>query len=184
MRAPDGTIITQFELHDLEDVSEIKMDLLSIEGADKIQTCLELLIKDGYIKKYPTLRETYEKAIGVYNLERVNEKMWDLVKNHKIFSLFQMEQDSGIRGIALTNPRSVDDLAVLNSVIRLMASEKGAETPLEQYTRYRNNPSAWDNEMKACGLTDEERKLLHRELDISNGMSITQEQFMKLVQLP
>ena len=27
-------------------------------------------------------------------------------------------------------------------------------------------------------------KLLHRELDISNGLSITQEQFMKLVQLP
>ena len=66
MRAPDGTIVTQFELHDLEDVSEIKMDLLSVEGADKLQVCLELLIKDGYIKEYPTLRETYEHALNPY----------------------------------------------------------------------------------------------------------------------
>ena len=34
------------------------------------------------------------------------------------------------------------------------------------------------------GLNKEQRQLLHKELDISNGLSITQEQFMKLVQLP
>ncbi len=184
MRAPDGTIITQFELHDLEDVSEIKMDLLSVESADKIQTCLELLIKDGFIEEKATLRETYESVLNVYKLERDNPEMWDMVNNHKIISLFQMEQASGIRGISLTHPRSVDDLATLNSVIRLMASEKGAEAPLDKYARFRNNPWMWDEEMKRYGLTKEQRELLHKELDISNGLSITQEQFMKLVQLP
>ena len=184
MRAPDGTIITQFELHDLEDVSEIKMDLLSIEGADKVQTCLELLVKDGYVKEYPTLRETYEHALGVYNLERNDKSMWDMVNQHQIFSLFQMEKESGYRGIELTHPQSVDDLATLNSVIRLMASEKGAETPLNKYARFRFNPMDWDKEMDMWGLTAEEKQLLHRELDISNGLSITQEQFMRLVQLP
>lgn len=184
MRAPDGTIITQFELHDLEDVSEIKMDLLSVESADKVQTCLELLIKDGYIKEYPTLRETYEHVLNVYNLDRENSNMWDMVRDHKIVSLFQMEKASGTRGISLTNPRNVDDLATLNSVIRLMAQEKGAEAPLEKYARLRENPKIWDKEMIAYGLTEEERSILHKELDISNGMCITQEQFMKLVQLP
>lgn len=184
MRAPDGTIITQFELHDLEDVSEIKMDLLSVEGADKIQTCLELLIKDGYVKEYPTLRETYNHVLNVYSLERYDEKMWDMVNNHEIISLFQMEQQSGIRGIALTHPRNVDDLATLNSVIRLMASEKGAESPLDKYARFRKYPYMWDKEMEQYGLTKEQKELLHKELDISNGLSITQEQFMKLVQLP
>ena len=184
MRAPDGTIVTQFELHDLEDVSEIKMDLLSVESADKIQTCLELLIKDGYIEAKPTLRETYESVLNVYNLERDSAEMWSMVNNHQIISLFQMEQASGIRGISLTHPQSVDDLATLNSVIRLMAAEKGAESPLDKYARFRNNPWMWDEEMKRYGLTDEQRKLLHHELDISNGLSITQEQFMKLVQLP
>ena len=184
MRAPDGTIITQFELHDLEDVSEIKMDLLSIEAADKIQTCLELLIKDGYIKEYPSLRETYENVLNVYKLDRYSKNMWDMVNNHKIISLFQMEQASGIRGIALTHPRSVDDLATLNSVIRLMAAEKGAESPLDKYARFRENSWMWDKEMREYGLNQEQIDLLHKELDISNGLSITQEQFMKLVQLP
>lgn len=184
MRAPDGTIITQFELHDLEDVSMIKMDLLSVEAADKIHTCLDLLMEQGYIKKYPTLRETYENAVGVYKINRDDEKMWDMVQNHEIVSLFQMEQQSGVRGIALTHPRSVDELAVLNSVIRLMASEKGAESPLDKYARFRSHPKDWDREMKEMGLTEKEMAIMHRELDISNGLSITQEQFMQLVQLP
>ena len=184
MKAPDGTIITQFELHDLEDVSMIKMDLLSVEAADKIHTCLDLLVDQGYVEKKPTLRETYENVIGVYKINRDDEKMWDMVQNHEIVSLFQMEQQSGVRGIALTHPRNVDELAALNSVIRLMASEKGAESPLDKYTRFRKNPNAWDAEMIRYGLTEEERKILHKELDTSNGLSITQEQFMKLVQLP
>ena len=184
MRAPDGTIITQFELHDLEDVSMIKMDLLSVEAADKIHTCLDLLIEHGYIKEYPTLRETYENALGVYKINRDDEKMWDMVQNHEIVSLFQMEQQSGVRGIALTHPRTVDELAVLNSVIRLMATEKGAESPLDKYARFREHPRDWDIEMREMGLTDKEREIMHRELDISDGMSITQEQFMQLVQLP
>ena len=184
MRAPDGTIITQFELHDLEDVSMIKMDLLSVEAADKIHTCLDLLADQGYIKRYPTLRETYENVLGVYKINRDDEKMWDMVQNHEIVSLFQMEQQSGVRGIALTHPRSVDELAVLNSVIRLMATEKGAESPLDKYARFRENSKAWDREMQQMGLTEEQRAIMHRELDISDGMSITQEQFMQLVQLP
>ena len=184
MRAPDGTTITQYELHDLEDVSMIKMDLLSIEAADKIHTCLNLLIDNDYITPEPTLRETYEKVLGVYNIERDDKKMWDMVQDHKVISLFQMEQQSGIRGIALTHPRNVDELAILNSVIRLMATEKGAESPLDKYARFRMNAAAWENEMRQYGLTTDERAILHRELDISNGLSITQEQFMQLVQLP
>jgi len=58
-----------------------------------------------------------------------------------------MEQESGIRGIKLTNPRNVDDLATLNSVIRLMAQEKGTETPLEKYARFRTYPEQWEKEM-------------------------------------
>ena len=184
MRAPDGTIITQFELHDLEDVSMIKMDLLSVEAADKIHTCLDLLVEQGYIEAGTTLRETYENAIGVYKINRDDKKMWDMVQNHEIVSLFQMEQQSGVRGIALTHPRNVDELAVLNSVIRLMAAEKGAESPLDKYARFRSHPGDWDIEMRKMGLTDNERQIMHRELDISNGLSITQEQFMQLVQLP
>ena len=58
MRAPDGTICTQFDLHDAEDVSLIKIDLLSVEAMDKIHNCLDLLCDYGYIERKATLRET------------------------------------------------------------------------------------------------------------------------------
>ena len=96
MRAPNGDIMTQFELHTSEKASLIKYDLLSVEAIDKIQICLNLLIEYGYVKKYNTLRETYENCIGIYNLERNAPDMWKMVWNHEIQSLFQMEQQSGI----------------------------------------------------------------------------------------
>lgn len=184
MRAPNGDIMTQFELHTSEKASLIKYDLLSVEAIDKIQICLNLLIEYGYVKKYNTLRETYENCIGIYNLERNAPDMWKMVWNHEIQSLFQMEQQSGIQGIALTHPQSVDDLAVLNSVIRLMAQEKGAEQPLNKFARFKNDISLWYDEMTQYGLTEEEQKLLEPIVKLSYGISESQEKFMQLVQMP
>lgn len=50
-----------------------------------------------------------------------------------------MEKESGTKGIALVHPKDVKELATLNSVIRLMAPEKGAEQPLDMWARYRSN---------------------------------------------
>ena len=184
MRAPDGTICTQFELHNCEDVSLIKYDMLSVEAMDKIHNCIDLLCDAGLVERERTLKETYEKLIGIYTLERDDPKMWEMVWNHKITSLFQMEKQSGISGIAMLKPTSVDDLATLNSVIRLMAQEKGGEMPTEKLARFKANPSLWDEEMIKFGLTADERKILHKELDVSYGICEAQEGFMQLVQLP
>lgn len=184
MRAPDGTIITQYDLHDAEKVSLIKYDVLSVEALDKIHTCLDLLIKQNYIQPEATLKDTYEKIIGIYNLERENQKMWKMVWEHKINALFQMEQQSGIQGIALAKPTSVDDLATLNSVIRLMAPEKGAEQPLHKFARFKHNIQDWYDEMDNYGLTKEEQKILEPILLTSNGICESQEGFMQLVQIP
>ena len=184
MRAPNGDIVTQFDLHDCEKASLIKIDLLSVEALDKIHSCIDLIIENGYEKPEATLKETYEKMIGVYNLERTDKKMWEMVWEHKIQALFQMEQQSGIQGIALTKPESVDDLAILNSVIRLMAQDKDAESPLEKYARFKNDISLWYDEMEKYGLTAEEQKLLEPVVKISYGISESQEKFMQLVQMP
>ena len=184
MRAPDGTIITAYDLHDCEDVSLIKYDLLSVEAMDKMHICLDLLCDNNLIEKKETLKETYESAIGIYNLERTDPKMWEMVWNHKIMSLFQMEKQSGIQGIALVHPSSVDDLAVLNSVIRLMAQEKGAEQPLNKFARFKSDIQNWYNEMEHYGLTEEEVAILEPILSSSYGMCESQEKFMQLVQIP
>jgi DNA polymerase-3 subunit alpha len=96
MRAPDGTLITQFDLHDAEECSLIKYDLLSVEALDKIHICLDLLAEQNFIKPAPSLKETYEQVIGIYNLERDSAEMWRMVHEHKINALFQMEKQSGI----------------------------------------------------------------------------------------
>ena len=184
MRVPNGDIVTQFDLHDCEAASLIKIDLLSVEGLDKIHTCIDLLCDNGFIDRENTLRETYEKVIGIYKLEREEPEMWEMVWEHKIQALFQMEKQSGIQGIALTHPESVDDLAVLNSVIRLMAQEKGAEQPLNKYARFKNNIKLWYKEMDDYGLTKAEQALLEPIVKQSYGICESQEKFMQLVQMP
>lgn len=182
MRAPDGTICTAFELHDCEDASLIKIDLLSVEAMDKIHNCIDLICDYGYAERKATLRETYESIVGIYNLERNDPEMWNMVLTHQINSLFQMEKQSGINGIALAKPGSVDELAVLNSVIRLMASEPGAEQPLDMWARYRRNIDEWYDEMARYGLKEEDREWLSTNNAITNGICESQEGLMSLLQ--
>ena len=184
MRAPDGTICTQFDLHDCEDCSLIKYDALSVEAMDKIHNCLDLLCDYGYIERKDTLKETYESVLGIYNLEREAPKMWEMVWNHEIQALFQMEKQSGIQGIATLKPTSVDDLAILNSTIRLMAQEKGGEMPTDKLARFKADADEWDSELASWGLGAEEKAILEPVLGMSYGLCIAQEQFMELVQLP
>lgn len=185
MQTDNGDIVTQYDLHRLEDVGLIKIDLLSIEALDRIRACLDLLVKYGYIDATnKSLKEIYEETIGIYNIEREDPKMWELLYNHKVQSLFQMEQDSGIKGIALTKPQTVEELAAINSVMRLMALEKGREQPLETFAKRKTNPLIWEKEMLAYGLDDEERQWLHKWLDVSYGICETQETLMSMLQEP
>ena len=184
MRAPSGEIITQFDLHDAESTGLIKYDILSVEALDKIHNCLDLICDYGYEQRENSLRETYEKIIGVYNLEREAPDMWKMCWEHKVQSLFQMEKQSGISGIAAMKPTSVDDLAILNSAIRLMATEKGGEMPVNKLARFKAHPSDWDRELQKYGLGTKAKEILEPILGVSYGLCIAQEQFMQLVQLP
>ena len=184
MKVPNGDTVTQFDLHDCEDASLIKIDLLSVEALDKIHNCLDLLCEYGKIEKKATLKETYDSVLGIYDIERKDLNMWKMVWEHKIQSLFQMEKQSGIQGIAILKPTSVDDLAILNSTIRLMAQDGATEMPTEKLARFKRNPNAWDREMGKWGLGEEEKKILEPVVGISYGLCIAQEQFMQLVQLP
>ena len=182
MRSPKGDIITQYELHDLEEEGDIKYDILSIEALDKIHNCLDLICEYGYEEPEETLRKTYEKICGVYNLERTDPEMWEMCWEHQVTSLFQMEKQSGIQGIEKIKPKDVDELAILNSVIRLMAPERGAEIPLDTWVRHRKHPNDWILEMREYGLTEKEIKWLKEQPGIVDGMCVTQEGMMMLVQ--
>lgn len=183
MKTNSGEVITQFDLHECEDVSLIKVDLLATEGMDKIYTCLQLLVKYGHVKQYPTLKETYENCIGIYNLERDDKDMWKMLWNREIMSFFQMEKQSGIQAVSLTKPESVDDLATINSVMRLMAAD-GGESPLEKYARFKKNILEWYEEMDSYHITKEDQEILKDILSVSCGICEAQEYLVLLTMHP
>ena len=184
MKTNSGDIITQFDLHECEKMSLIKVDLLSINALDRMQSCLDLLLKNNKIEWQGSLRNTYEKYLGIYTLERNAEDMWQMLWNHKVISFFQMEKDSGIQAVAIGKPKSVDDLAVINSVMRLMAQEKGAEQPLQKFARFKNDINEWYKEMSDYGLTEHEQELLINILGTSYGICEAQEYLVLLTQIP
>lgn len=184
MKTNSGDIITQFDLHMCEECSLIKIDLLCIDALDKMQAALELLLKDEVIEWQGTLKSTYEKYLGVYTLERESKEMWQMLWQHKVMSFFQMEKESGIQAISLAEPASVDELATINSVLRLMPQTKGGETPLQKYARFRKNIQLWYDEMTEYGLTQEEQDILKDIVGVSFGICEAQEYLVLLTQHP
>jgi DNA polymerase-3 subunit alpha len=110
--------------------------------------------------------------------------MWEKLANNEILSVFQFDTPQGIQGISLAKPTSVEEMAALNSIMRLMASEKGAEQPLEKYARFKRNPQLWDQEMNKYHLSGEQKLLLHKYLDYEYGICASQEDIMSMIQNP
>ena len=62
-----------------------------------------------------------------------------------------------------------------------MTAEKGAETPMEKYIRFKNNIDLWYTEMDYCGLTKEEQRILEPYFKSSYGVPPSQEQLMLML---
>lgn len=184
MKTNSGEVITQFDLHDAEELSLIKIDLLVTDFIAKESETIDLLLKYNKIDWQGTLKDTYKKYLEIYSLERTNPDMWKLLWDKKIYSFFQMEKESGVQAIALTKPSSVEELTVINSVMRLMAQNEGDEIPLEKYARFKADISLWYQEMTDAGLTPEEQKLLEPVVKSSYGICESQEKLMMLPQIP
>ena len=90
----------------------------------------------------------------------------------------------GRQAIQLSRPTSLEELASLNSIMRLMAPEKGMEQPLNKFSRFKTSPKEWEQEMDAYHLTKEEKQLLHKYLDYQYGLCASQEDIMSLIQEP
>ena len=65
--------------------------------------------------------------------------------------------------------------------MRLMASEQGAEMPLDKYVRYKNNLQLWYDEMSQFGLTAEEQIAIEPYFKSSYGVPPSQEQLMRML---
>ena len=178
MKAPSGDSVTQYDLGDCEASGLIKYDFLNTKGCAMIQVCMEMLVEYGHMEWQGSLRATYDKYLHPEVLDMNDKRLFDNLNNGKLLKAFQYETPMGAKAIATIHPTSLAEVAVANSLMRLM-SEDG-EQPMAKYARYKANPNAWDKDMIDFGLTDEERQIMHDILDIEGGVCSSQELMMKM----
>ena len=181
MTAPDGTLITQWSLHDAEAAGKTKIDSLVTDIMEKITQCIFLLQKYNKIDSSLSLKEAYNKYLHPDVLPLDDNKIWDAIDDLKVHALFQFDTQVGSQAVKKMRPRSVKELSALNALIRLMAQEKGAETPIDRYYRIKNNPKEWDKEMDSYGLTQQEQEVIKEYCAGSYGTLPLQDDLMLMM---
>ena len=184
MKTPSGDIITQYDLHMAEAAGMTKYDFLLTEVQDKIAQCIKFLQEYGEIESNLTLREVYDKYFhpDVLNIE--DKEVWDNIEQGKILNIFQFDSEIGAQAAKKIKPRNMLELSDANGLMRLMTAEKGAETPMMKYIRFKNNLDLWYDEMKSAGLTKEEITVIEPYFKSSYGVPPSQEQMMKMLMDP
>lgn len=177
MRAPNGNITTQYDLHDDESAGMTKYDLLVTEVCDRIGHTLKLMQKHGLYDKNLTLRELYNITIHPDVLDIEDKDTWAAIQKAEIYALFQLDSAIGRQGAKAIKPRNMQELSSTNGLIRLMA-EEGAERPMDKYIRYRSNSEFWEKEMSKYGLSSAEKNSVRKVLSDTFGVGISQEQLM------
>lgn len=178
MKAKDGSIITQWSLHDQEAAGTTKVDILVTQQMDIMAQCIKLLQENNKIEPELTLRQAYDKYVSPDVLPMNDDKLWDAIDSTDILALFQLVSDVGSQTVKKLLPRDIETLNDCNGIMRLMADDSG-ETPTDRYVRLMNHPEQWDKEMDSYGLTKEEQGVIKEY--IRNGVLIDQECLMRIV---
>jgi DNA polymerase-3 subunit alpha len=181
MKTPKGEIITQYDLHDAEAAGMTKYDFLVTEVEDKLCQTIKFLQEYGEIEKDLSLREIYDKYFHPEVLPIEDKETWENIQKGGILSMFQFDSDVGSQAIAKIQPKTMLELTDSNGLMRLMTAEKGAETPMEKYVRFKNNIKLWYQEMAAAGLTQAEQDALKPYFEPSYGVPPSQEQLMRML---
>ena len=162
MKATSGAIVTQFSLHDAEYCGDVKFDFLVTEIQDVIVQCLNMLSEYNEVDQNLSLRQLYDKYLHPDVLPIEDDKMWNALAEGKVLKLFQFDSQVGSQTVKLLRPKSPREMANCNSVMRLMASEKGGETPTERYKRMKDNMSQWYTEMQRWRISPADQKILEK----------------------
>ena len=181
MRTPKGEVITQYDLHDAEAAGMTKYDFLVTEVEDKLRETISLLQKYGEIPKDLSLRQVYDTYFhpNVLPLDRTD--CWTALEQGSVLNIFQFDSDVGSQAAKKIKPTTIMEMSDSNGLMRLMTAEKGQETPMEKYVRFKNNINLWYDEMKREGLTTEEQKVLEPYFLQSYGVPPSQEQMMMML---
>ena len=181
MRARNGNLTTQWDLHDQEAAGSVKYDFLLTDVQDIIIKTIDLLQADEVIDPRLTLREVYNKYLHPNVLPKDDPEMWKALAEGSVLGCFQFEGQVGQQAAKKIKPQNPLEMADANGLMRLMAAEPGAEMPLDKYVRFKNNISQWYAEMTNCGLTKQEQEYVKPYFESSYGVPPSQEQLMRML---
>lgn len=181
MKTPKGEVITQYDLHMCEAAGMTKYDFLVTEVQDKLAETIRLLQSYGEIDSNLTLREVYDKYFHPSVLPIEDKEIWKTLQENSVLNIFQFDSEVGGQAAKKIKPTNILEMADANGLMRLMTAEKGQETPMEKYVRFKNNISLWYREMDNAGLTKAEQKTLEPYFLSSHGVPPSQEQLMKML---
>lgn len=182
MKAPNGQPTTQWSMDDSTYCGGLKFDYLTISNLDSMRLCMDLLVKYGYIEWKGSLKETYNTYFHPDVIDYETTEMWKMAEELEIINLFQFQTQVGSQAIKKIKPRSLIELGVANSIMRLVAGEDSTEQPIDTYVRYKNNIQEWYSCMKdVYKLTEDEIAIAEKYLKLVCGMATMQEEVMKIV---
>lgn len=181
MRTPKGEVITAYDLHMCEAAGMTKYDFLVTEVQDKLTETIRLLQDYGEVESDLTLREIYDKYFHPNVLPIEDQNIWKALQENNVLNIFQFDSEVGSQAAKKIKPKSMLEMADANGLMRLMAAEKGQESPIDKYIRYKNNINLWYQEMDNYGLTKEEQEYLKPYFESSYGVPPSQEQLMRML---
>lgn len=184
MRTSRGVVVSAYDLDDSEEMGGLKYDMLTVQALDKIRATLNYLLEDKVIEWQGSLRETYDKYLLPRNLNYTEPKMWEMLGRGEIIDVFQFDTAVGSQAVKIIQPKNVAELAVANSVMRLMAQDSTSDLPLDVYARQKNDLGIWYREMQNYGLKREEIEVLEPYLRPLYGVADSQEVAMQLTMDP
>ena len=181
MKATSGAIVTQYSLHDAEYVGDVKYDFLVTEIQDVIVQCIQMLQEHEEIEPELSLREVYDKYIHPDVLPIEDNKMWEELAGGNVLKLFQFDSQVGSQTVKTLKPKTPKEMANSNSCMRLMASEKGGETPTERYKRMMDNMNLWYEELKRWHISQYDTHVLEKYYLSTYATPAQQEDMMMIL---
>ena len=183
MKAPNGALTSQWELHDSEEMGGLKYDLLVTDALDRISVALNLLRLYGYIEWQGSLKETYDYYLSPSKLDYESSEMWQMSAEGKILNLFQFDTAVGGSAIRSIKPTSLLELGQANSLMRLMPEGRD-ETPIQEFINFKNDIELFYDEINSLSGPQSQKDALLKHLAPLKGVADSQESLMMLVMDP
>ncbi|MEX1014317.1 MAG: DNA polymerase III subunit alpha [Candidatus Paceibacterota bacterium] len=107
-KAPQGgnSIITQFEMHSVEDLGILKMDFLGLRNLSIIEETLRLI------------KEYHQKEIKIDKIPLDNDETFKLFQRAETIGVFQLESSGMRRYLKELQPTELEDIIVMISLYR------------------------------------------------------------------